>query len=1027
MEPLALILLTLAEAAAIRIADRAVDNIADRAVGYVYEELKKLIKSRLRGGAEAQMVDYYEEKNRIKTRGTWEKQLESALAEAFVDRDMEVIRKAHWIMTRLFPEQAEDGEFNVKISGDVQGSIMFIFQDGKQYKVPFLIPPPPQEFVGRDDLLHSVKQKLFTGSNLALCGLPGVGKTTLALELVNDPEVQEYFRDGILWAGLGQKTDISTHLGKWAVAVGILPDEVANPASIEDMQMALCREIRNRQMLLVVDDAWESEAAIAFKLGGKKCAHLVTTRLREVALDFTKNPITSVCELSEIDGLKLLEIFVPEMVENKPENAKELIQAVGALPLALAVIGRYLRKHADQQARLEIALKQLHKSEKWLSLKQVVGPLTYTPRSAPRSLKTAIEISDGALDEASRHTLRALSVFPPKPNNFSEEAALTVSCKSEQIVTDDLKKKLFKLTDHKLLEIDGESCYTLQRVLKGEKQTRYMLHQTIAEYAKADRTDKTPLEQMIKFYMSYLKNYSRNYEALDIESENIIAALQIADEQGMKEELVWGANAIFYYLKSKRLYEKARKCLERAQEAARSLGDNNGLMTILFNLGQIADITENFENAERYFREGLELAQIANNDEKTIDFFRNLGIVVSKRGNYVKAEEYYRKGYELTLKIKDSRRACGLLQSLGILESQRGDYKQAHEYLQKSLNYGRKTGDTGRISSIYVSLGILESQRGDYKQAHEYLDKGLKLAQETRDSLRISGVDVSLGILANQCGNFKQAEKYLQEGLELARGIGNRNRISGLLVAYGFLEIICGNYTEAEKFLLEGLDLAKGMGYKDRTSVLLAYLGALETKRGDFKQAEKYLQEGLKLAETVDNPEKTCILRENLGILACERREFGHAQKHLQKGLKLALKIKNPERISSLYKSLGALETKQGNFKQAEEHLQKGLTLARKIQHQWRICEIYNEWGKYYLKRQEFDSASENFSKSLKKAHKMNFQEFAATALYGLAQVAAAQKEIDEARCKSQESLRIFESIGHKKADDVDQLLTELS
>src|SRR5689334_7919672 len=69
------------------------------------------------------------------------------------------------------------------------------------------IPPlsaGPDGLVGRDELLHRLKQQLCTGKSLALSalnGLPGVGKTALAVELVHDPDVRAHFHDGVLWSG----------------------------------------------------------------------------------------------------------------------------------------------------------------------------------------------------------------------------------------------------------------------------------------------------------------------------------------------------------------------------------------------------------------------------------------------------------------------------------------------------------------------------------------------------------------------------------------------------------------------------------------------------------------------------------------------------------------------------------------------------------------------------------------------------------------------------------------------------------
>ena len=72
--------------------------------------------------------------------------------------------------------------------------------------------------VGRAQLLADLRQRLCSGRNAlalaALSGLPGVGKTALAVELAHDRAVLDYFRDGVLWVGLGFSPNLLALLGR---------------------------------------------------------------------------------------------------------------------------------------------------------------------------------------------------------------------------------------------------------------------------------------------------------------------------------------------------------------------------------------------------------------------------------------------------------------------------------------------------------------------------------------------------------------------------------------------------------------------------------------------------------------------------------------------------------------------------------------------------------------------------------------------------------------------------------------------
>ncbi|HUD98300.1 MAG TPA: NB-ARC domain-containing protein, partial [Bryobacteraceae bacterium] len=74
--------------------------------------------------------------------------------------------------------------------------------------------PIPSYFVSRPELSNPIRQRLLTRSNaagvrriLAIRGLGGSGKSTIAAALAWDAEVRERFRDGVLWVILSQQPE----------------------------------------------------------------------------------------------------------------------------------------------------------------------------------------------------------------------------------------------------------------------------------------------------------------------------------------------------------------------------------------------------------------------------------------------------------------------------------------------------------------------------------------------------------------------------------------------------------------------------------------------------------------------------------------------------------------------------------------------------------------------------------------------------------------------------------------------------
>src|SRR5262249_14752414 len=134
-----------------------------------------------------------------------------------------------------------------------------------------VLPAPLSVLVGRHAELERLRARLSNRGNAALTalyGLPGVGKTALLVQLAHDPEVRAHFRDGILWAGLGPHAHLHSHWSRWGRLLGLEPAEMRTFRSDVDWAMALRQAIGTRTMLLLIDDAWTLEDALALKIGG---------------------------------------------------------------------------------------------------------------------------------------------------------------------------------------------------------------------------------------------------------------------------------------------------------------------------------------------------------------------------------------------------------------------------------------------------------------------------------------------------------------------------------------------------------------------------------------------------------------------------------------------------------------------------------------------------------------------------------------------------------------------------------------
>jgi tetratricopeptide (TPR) repeat protein/transcriptional regulator with XRE-family HTH domain len=699
--------------------------------------------------------------------------------------------------------------------------------------IDYAIPLKPAiRLVGRENQLGQIKKRLVNGGSVALTalnGLPGVGKTALSITLAHDPEIRAHFRDGILWAGLGPLPTISGLLSRWGTLLGISTSTITAQNSTEEWASTLHSAIGSRAMLLVIDDAWQLEDALALKVGGSHCAHLITTRFPHIATHMTVDGATVIHELNEIESMELLRRLAPEAVDSEAQKAAVLVHAVGGLPLALTLMGNYLRKEAisGKPRRIGAALERLTIAEERLQIHEPHGPVeshTSLSLNTQLSLQSVFAVTDQRLEKSTRAALYALSVFPPKPNSFSEEAALAVAACTEQT--------LDSLTDTGLLESVGSD--------------RYTLHQTIADYAQLQLKEPAAArDRLIAFVISYVEAHEKDYELLEIESNTILAALVFAYETGRQAELVRAVNTFAQFLLLRGLYPSAEEQLQRARKAAQAIDDSHGLATTLLHLGEIAQKLSKYPQAQEYYNEGLSLARQVQDPERISALLMNLGWLTSKLGAYTQAETYLQEGLILARQINHLESISDLLETLGSVAWNRGGYEQSETYIQEALDIARQLGDRERICKMLINLGSTTGEQGNHVQEIAYYQEGLTIARQIGHREWISLLLINLGNVVAEQGDYLLAEEYLQEGLMLARQIGHREWISVLLVNLGLTARKQGNYAKAEAYLQESLTLTRQIGISQITANGLYEYGNLQLDQQHFEAASATFQDML--------------------------------------------------------------------------------------------------------------------------------------------------------------------------------------
>ncbi len=772
--------------------------------------------------------------------------------------------------------------------------------------------------VGRAGLLQQVKQELAEaggGTAIALHGLPGVGKTTLAALLVADPQVQDCFPGGILWAGLGPAPNMQGVLAHWARLLGVSLTQGERAMTQEELIQQLHLAIGHRRMLLVIDDAWTEQEALALQVGGDQCVHLLTTRLPQVAFAFATQQRLLIPELNVQTGVELLAHYVPALVTENPQAMEELVSAVGGLPLALTLLGHYLAAQAisGQPRRLQTALQRLHERQHRFQISMPVASNERSPglpSQTPLSLHTAIALSTQLLDAESSRVFCALCLFPAKPASFSEEAALAVAqCALETLDT---------LWDRGLLESSGLA--------------RYMLHQTVREYGQQQQQEETLQRRFVAYMVGYLHTHQREYAALEQELASIQEALELAHTLQMNQELLAGLRAGMSFFQARGLYRMAEQALWHAWEAVRKQGDAKEQALVLQYLALTLCKLGKYARAKELAEQGLALTGSLDEKQLRSRLLQTLGDIADNEGDGERAEACYHEGFQLARHTQDTLLLCSLSINCGKIAWFQGRQTQALHHYEEAVQLARQHQYLEELGLALCSIGGLWLDYGNYAKAERYLQEGLQIAQQLGQRENLCYVYNNLGGIAFCRGEFVRASAYYQQGQEQARQIQHRALLSYLLVEQGECLILQHEYVQARQILLEAVAIARQIQHAEYLSHGLSTLGQTIAYMETYDHAIEYFQESLTLAQQLARPLRLITLFTEWGEIELFHGLFDAARRHFQDVLAFDVEEQHyPDRLALAHYGLAQIAYHEQNIGKAREHAAESIRLFEKI------------------------------------------------------------------------------------------------
>ncbi|MDT5016856.1 MAG: hypothetical protein QOD39_3016, partial [Mycobacterium sp.] len=644
------------------------------------------------------------------------------------------------------------------------------------------LPADLATFVGRHDELRRLgavaRQSTRHGPVIAtISGMAGVGKTSLAVHLGHQLLRAGTFADVQLAVDLRGYDPNRPPADPVAVLDGFLrvlgmPGDQIHHLNLADRSVAFRRLLAGRTALILLDNAASVDQVSSLLPANPGTVALITSRRMLPGLPGVEHLPLDVFTTTE--ALTYLRTAIgDERYDSDPGTAAGIADALGHLPLAIALAAGRIRAETDSEWTLADHLQRILERRRQLRLDSAV--------------ETALGLSYEDLPVEPQRTLRFLALHPGADMDADAVAALT----GTDLAT--ARRNLHQLVGQHLVHQKASDRYELHDLVRAHAGAR-----GLDSDRKPDRdAAATRLAQHYLYTASRAMDLVYPYER---DRRPRIAppatpAPDFADETTAREWLAMErANLL---------------AVATSRTADDPIGDAVTFSAMLWrHVVTVAD----YADAQTLHRHAVNTAQLRGDVAGQAAALKNLGFVCLRTGRHEQAADSLNRALHLFTDLGDRDGQARVLQNLAIMYLRTSSYARAGDSLSRALDLFTELGDRDGQARALNSLGILCGQTGSYRQANEYFSQALALFNELSDRDGRTMALLNLGEVSEKIGDYERAISYSRQVLTVFEELGDRDGEAGALVNLGRACVQTERYADAITHQLRAIALVDELG-----------------------------------------------------------------------------------------------------------------------------------------------------------------------------------------------------------------------
>jgi tetratricopeptide (TPR) repeat protein len=605
---------------------------------------------------------------------------------------------------------------------------------------------------GRDEILVELFNEINKGTLLIeLYGRPGVGKTSLALEV--ERRYRFNYQNFKLYLDLGGEGEnaLSTKDAMIQIVLSFRPT-VRIPDNMTQLKKLYRHMMSKYQGVLLLDNVASINQVKDLKPTGTTSWLLIVTAEKKLGIT---DALSMAVEPLDVESAQ--EYLVDCSLRLKP-RAREIAKLCRGLPLALQMCGQFLASKMKVHPEDFVNLFRKHRNNSLLERTD----------EYEESLLAAFKAIYSSLSEKEQLVFNQLAVFP---------ASFDLIASAQ--VCEENGNCLKSLANYGLVKVNPiTKRYHLHDWVKS--QLTYYLPETIAREAK-------------------LRHATYYLPVLESACENILKGGDKARKGFQVFHREWS-----------NINTSLSRIRKNSVEGKKPAELFNSYMIAGAELLPLHHFPK---DCKSLLDAGLKVSQrLAKKDVESLHLL-NLGAFLISQRKYDDAGDHLDQAHQIVTTLEDVATEGKIFNEMARLYLATDKADEAIEILLKKVKLCQENKVEVDEEISALRLGLAYEKKGEFSKAVQALKGAQRLAKEAENSSCMGTLLKHLGFCLGEVNDLSNAEDYCEASLTLTRGLGKRKEELEILLRFAKVHAKIKDPDQALTLSQEGLELAQK--YKD--------------------------------------------------------------------------------------------------------------------------------------------------------------------------------------------------------------------